>query len=65
MKTQPNIGRIDQIIRLVIGATLLLLTATQTIGLWGLIGILPIISGVRRNCFLYRLLGITTCKTKR
>lgn len=64
MKTKPNIGRIDQIIRLVVGALLLLLTATQTIGLWGLIGILPIISGLRRDCFLYRLFGISTCKTK-
>lgn len=56
-----NIGRIDQVLRIAVGLLLLALVATQTIGLWGLIGIVPLATGLFRFCPLYRMLGINTC----
>ncbi|WLD57208.1 DUF2892 domain-containing protein [Salinispirillum sp. LH 10-3-1] len=62
MKT--NVGGIDKILRIVIGALLLILTATQVIGLWGLVGIVPLATGLFNFCPLYSMFGIKTCKVK-
>lgn len=59
-----NIGNIDRILRVVIGLTLLGLTITEVIGVWGYIGILPIVTGLLGFCPAYGLLGINTCKSK-
>ena len=58
-----NVGNVDRTIRMVVGTALFLVSATSnSIGLWGLIGIIPIITGFMRTCPLYSLLGINTCK---
>lgn len=62
MKT--NVGGIDKILRVAIGALLLILTVTQVIGLWGLIGIVPLATGLFNFCPLYAVFGIKTCKMK-
>jgi hypothetical protein len=58
---QPNIGRTDRIIRLVLGAIII------GIGLYlqstiGLIGLLPIITALAGWCPSYLPFGISTCK---
>lgn len=40
------------------------LSFTGVIGLWGLIGVVPLATGVFRFCPAYPLLGINTCKSK-
>ncbi len=60
---QVNVGTPDRIIRIVVGLVLIALAATGTVGLWGWIGIVPLLTGIFRFCPAYPLLGINTCKT--
>ncbi|MBM3386218.1 MAG: DUF2892 domain-containing protein [Betaproteobacteria bacterium] len=57
-----NVGRIDRILRIVIGAVLVLLAATGQVGVWGWIGLLPLATGLIGWCPPYSILGINTCK---
>ena len=56
-----NVGNIDRILRITAGIVLIALAATQTIGLWGYIGIVPLLTGIFKFCPAYTLLGINTC----
>ena len=57
-----NIGTIDRFLRITSGVIIITLTALGMISPWGWLAIGLIISGVIRNCTLYSLLGINTCK---
>ncbi len=59
MKT--NIGGMDRIARIAIGALLIVLTLLGTIGAWGWIGIVPLATGLLRTCPAYSILGFNTC----
>ena len=59
---KANVGTIDRVLRILVGALLIALTLTGIIGLWGWIGLVPLATGVVRFCPLYPLLGISTCK---
>lgn len=59
MKT--NVGTIDRALRVVAGIILITLAATQTIGVWGYIGIIPLLTGIFKFCPAYSLLGMSTC----
>ena len=59
MKT--NVGGIDRIARIVVGLALIALAATGTVGVWGWIGVVPLLTGLIRWCPLYPLLGISSC----
>ena len=61
---QSNVGGIDRIARIAIGAVLVILAATGQIGLWGWIGLLPLASGAVGWCPPYSILGINTCKNR-
>ncbi|WP_321326350.1 DUF2892 domain-containing protein [Thiomicrorhabdus sp.] len=56
-----NVGTLDRIIRIIIGIALIALAFSGTIGLWGYIGIIPLVTGLLKWCPLYTLLGIQTC----
>ena len=58
---KANVGGIDRILRIVVGLVLVALAATGTVGLWGYIGIVPILTGTFRFCPAYPLLGMSTC----
>lgn len=58
---QTNIGRLDQLLRIAAGLLLIALFAFGVIGAWGLIGLVPLATGLLRFCPAYRLLGIHTC----
>ncbi len=60
---QSNVGGIDKIARIVVGAVLILLALTGTIGVWGWIGILPLATGLFSFCPAWKLLGIDTRKS--
>jgi hypothetical protein len=57
----PNVGTIDRTLRISFGLLLIALTAMQTIGLWGLVGFVPLLTGLARVCPLYSLIGVSTC----
>ena len=57
-----NVGTIDRVLRITSGVIIITLTALGMISPWGWLAIGLIISGVIRNCTLYTLLGINTCK---
>ncbi|MGY5217542.1 YgaP family membrane protein [Clostridium butyricum] len=59
-----NVGRTEQIIRIAIGISIII------IGLyfrnwWGIIGLIPIITGLIRYCPISDILGISTCDAKK
>ena len=59
-----NIGGIDRLLRTVIGLTLIALAATGTVGWWGWLGVLPLITAAVGWCPPYSLLGWNTCRAK-
>ena len=59
-----NVGGMDRIARIVIGAVLVILAATGQIGVWGWIGLLPLATGALGWCPPYSILGINTCKNR-
>ncbi len=61
---KANVGGIDRLLRIGVGVALLGLTAFGAIGLWGLIGVLPLATGLIRVCPAYSLLGMSTCDSK-
>jgi len=58
---QINVGTPDRIARIVVGLVLMLLAATGTVGWWGWVGIVPLLTGIFRFCPAYTLLGFNTC----
>lgn len=60
-----NAGTLDRTLRIVAGLALIALAATGTVGLWGWIGVVPLLTGAIGNCPLYSLLGINTCGMRR
>lgn len=63
MKT--NEGSIDRGLRIAVGLALIGLTATDTVGPWGYVGIVPLVTGAVGYCPLYALIGIDTCPMSR
>ena len=57
-----NVGSIDRVLRITAGVIIITFTALGLISPWGWLAIGLIISGVLRNCTLYSLIGINTCK---
>jgi len=58
-----NVGPVDRIIRLILGAVIILLGAIFN-SWWGLIGVAVFLTGIIGWCGLYIPLGINTCKIK-
>ena len=63
MKT--NVGGIDRVLRVMLGAVLIALTMMDTIGPWGWIGVVPLSTAALGFCPLYAVLGLNTCPTQR
>jgi Protein of unknown function (DUF2892) len=62
---QKNEGTLDRVARVGAGLILIGLAATGTVGLWGYIGVVPLLTGALGTCPIYSLLGINTCPVKR
>ena len=63
MTMKINVGTADRAARIIVGLGLIALAATGTIGPWGWIGVVPVLTGAFRFCPAYTLLGVNTCKT--
>ena len=59
---QANVGSIDRVVRIVVGLGLIGATLSGAIGLWGWIGIVPVLTGSFARCPAYVPLGMNTCK---
>ncbi len=58
---QANAGKLDRILRVVVGLILLSLTVIGPQSMWGLVGLVPLLTGLMGFCPLYTVLGIKTC----
>ena len=56
-----NVGTIDRAIRIILGLFLLAISMVGPQTPWGLIGIVPLVTGIFRTCPLYSLIGVSTC----
>ena len=61
MKT--NEATWDRAVRVALGLALLALTVLGPHTLWGLVGLVPLVTGMVGFCPLYRLAGMSTCPT--
>ncbi len=59
---KKNIGNIERVIRIAAGLIILSLTIIGPQSPWGLLGIVPLATGVIGWCPPYAMLGISTCK---
>ena len=62
---KSNVGGIDRILRIVVGLALIAMTLTGTIGAWGWIGVVPLLTAAMGSCPLYSVLGMSTCPMKK
>jgi hypothetical protein len=64
MNFTKNVGGIDRILRIVIGAALIagMFLFPSVLNPWGIIGVVPLATGLLRWCPVYLPLGIKTCE---
>lgn len=56
-----NESPVDRVLRVVLGIVVLSLVVIGPKTMWGLLGLVPLLTGLVGFCPLYRLLGISTC----
>ena len=54
----------DRTLRIVIGLVAISLVFIGPKSMWGLLGIIPLATGVTGSCLLYTVMGVSTCPTK-
>lgn len=59
-----NVGTIDRSVRVVAGLALIAAAATGTVGAWGWIGVVPLVTAVVGYCPAYQIFGVSTCARK-
>jgi hypothetical protein len=64
---KANVGGIDKVLRIVIGLALLsfVLILEGSARWWGLVGLLPLLTGLFGFCPAYKLFGLNTCPLER
>lgn len=62
MTFAKNLGQVDRALRFGLGALLILLAATGTVGAWGYVGAILLATAAISFCPLYRLAGLKTCQ---
>ena len=60
-----NEGTIDRSARILLGLILLSLTVIGPQTMWGLVGLVPLLTGLVGYCPLYQVLGLSTCPLKK
>ena len=60
---KANVGGVDRVLRIVVGLALLAWAffGTGDVRWWGLIGLVPLATGLFRFCPAYGLFGMNTC----
>ncbi|MEN8169230.1 MAG: DUF2892 domain-containing protein [Pseudomonadota bacterium] len=57
-----NVGSMDRILRVVVGAGLVTATALGALPVWGYIGIVPLVTGAFGLCPIYSLFKLSSNK---
>lgn len=60
-----NVGGIDKILRIVVGAALIIWVVALGGPIWAWIGVVPLVTGLIGWCPLYILFGMNTCPVKK
>jgi len=60
-----NEGTLDRVVRVVAGLAILSLIVVGPTTWWGLVGLVPLATGLVGVCPLYTLLGVRTCPMAR
>lgn len=55
-----NVGNFDRVLRIVLGLVLIGLALAGTVGAWGYLGLVPLLTGLAARCPLYAACGIST-----
>jgi hypothetical protein len=58
---KSDVGGIDRILRIVVGLALITMTLMGVIGVWGWIGVVPLLTAATGTCPLYTVPGMNTC----
>lgn len=61
---KTNVGAVDRILRIVVGAVLIALVFVGPKTAWGWIGIVPLVTGLLKTCPIYSLIGVSSCPNK-
>lgn len=61
---KQNIGKTDQIIRIILGLIIAVLGIIYK-SWWGVLAVIPLVTAFTGRCLLYNILGINTCPTDR
>lgn len=64
---KANVGGIDKVLRIVVGLAVLslLFFLEGNARWWGLVGLIPLFTGLFGVCPVYSLLGLNTCPANR
>lgn len=62
---KKNEGTLDRALRVVAGLALIGLAVTGNIGVWGYVGVVPLLTGAIGYCPLYTILGFNSCPLER
>jgi hypothetical protein len=64
---KANVGGIDKVLRIVVGLALLsiIFLVEGPARWWGLVGIVPLGTGLINFCPLYSIFGLSTCPTEK
>ncbi|MFZ6816397.1 YgaP family membrane protein [Undibacterium sp. Rencai35W] len=60
-----NVGNTDRWVRIIAGLGLIGASLTGFIGMWGWLGIVPVLTGTFRFCPAYLPFGLSTCSIKK
>ncbi|MBE1283631.1 MAG: DUF2892 domain-containing protein [Rhodobacteraceae bacterium] len=60
-----NEGTLDRALRVILGLILLSLVFFGPQSLWGLVGLVPLATGLIGYCPLYQIIGLNTCPIKK
>lgn len=58
---KKNAGKVDRVVRVILGLVLLSLIFVGPQSMWGLVGLIPLITGLMGFCPLYKIVGLSTC----
>ncbi|MBF0588264.1 MAG: DUF2892 domain-containing protein [Magnetococcales bacterium] len=61
---KKNVGGIDKILRIVIGAALITMVFVGPQTVYGWVGVVPLLTGLINFCPLYPIIGLNTCSTQ-
>ncbi len=62
MMLPTNIGGVDRAVRVIAGLVVLSLTFVGPKSMWGLVGAVPLLTGLVSFCPLYALLGVRSAR---